>query len=83
METFICRIQTHVLMTVIEGSFDSPQTLNGHVKKGTVSLIRLPGVATVKWLQIGAALMFLTHTPSLVGVRPHTLLRGDVKIQFL
>ena len=49
------------LMTIIEGLFGSPQTLNGHVKKGTGSLIRLPGVTTVKWLQIGAALMFLSH----------------------
>ena len=65
METFICSIRTHVLMTIIEGLFHSPQTLNGHVEKGTGSLIRLPRVTTVKWLQIGAALTFLSHTPSL------------------
>ena len=65
IETFICRIQTHVLMTIIEGLFDSPQTLNVHVKKGTGSLIRLPGVTTVKWAQIGAALTFLSNLPSL------------------
>ena len=65
METFIYWIRTHVLRTIIEGLFDSPQTLNGHVKKGTGSLIQLPGVTTVKWLHIGAALMFLSHTPSL------------------
>ena len=53
-------------MTIIEGLFHSPQTLNGHVKKGTGSLIRLPGVTTVKWLQIGAALTFLSNTPSLM-----------------
>ena len=47
-------------MTTIDRSFDSPQALNGHVKK-------LPGVTTVKWLHIGAALMFLSHTPSLIG----------------
>ena len=56
-------------MTMIERSFDSPQALNSHVKKSTGSLIRLPGVTTVKWLHIGAALMFLSHTPSLVRVR--------------
>ena len=66
METFICRIRTHVLMTIIEGLFYSPQTLNGHVKKDTGSLIQLPGVTTVKWSQIGAALTFLSNTPSLV-----------------
>ena len=60
MEIFICRIGTHVQMTIIEGLFHSPQTLNGHVKKGTGSLIRLPGVTTVKWSQIGAALTFLS-----------------------
>ena len=57
-------------MTIIEGLFDSPQTMNGHVKKGTGSLIRLPGVTTVKWWHIGAALMFLSHTPSLLLVAP-------------
>ena len=57
---------THVLRTIIEVLFDSPQTLNGHVKKGTGSLIQLPGVTFVKWLHIGAALMFLSHTPSLL-----------------
>ena len=55
-------------MTMIEGSFDSPQALNGHVKKSTGSLIRFPGVTTVKWLHIGAALKFLSHTPSLSAV---------------
>ena len=65
MESFICRI-LNVLMTIIEGLFHSPQTLNGHVKKGTGSLIRLPGVTTVKWSQIGAALTFLSNLPSLV-----------------
>ena len=68
METFICRIRTHVLMTIIEGLFHSPQTLNVHVKKGTGSLIRLPGVTTVKWSQIGAALTFLSNLPSLVKI---------------
>ena len=46
-------------MTIIEGSFYSPQTLNGHIKKGIDSLIRLIGGTTAKWLQIGAALTFL------------------------
>ena len=72
METFICRIQTHVLMTIIEGLFHSPQTLSGHVKIGTGSIIRLPGVTTIKWLQVGAALMFLSHTPSLPVIRTPT-----------
>ena len=67
METFICRIQTHVLMTIIEGLFHSPQTLNGHVKKGTGSLIQHPGAATVNWSQIGAALTFLSNIPSLLA----------------
>ena len=66
MENFICRIRTHVLITIIEGLFDSPQTLNGHVKKGTGSLIQHPGATTVKWSQIGAALTFLSNTPSLI-----------------
>ena len=66
METFICRIRTHVLMTIIKGLFHSPQTLNGHVQKGTGSLIQHPGVTTVKWSQIGAALTFLSNIPSLV-----------------
>ena len=52
-------------MTIIGGLFYSPQTLNGHVKKGTGSLIRLPGVTTVQCSQIGAALMFLSNLPSL------------------
>ena len=52
-----------------KGLFYSPQTLNGHVKKGTGSLIRLPGVTTGKWSQIGAALTFLMHTPSLILAR--------------
>ena len=64
METSLCRIRTNVFMTIIEGLFNSPQTPNRHVEKGTGSLIRLPGVATVKWSQIGAVLMFLSHTPS-------------------
>ena len=51
-------------LTPIEGLFHSPQTVNGHVKKGTGSPIRLPGVTTVKWSQIGAALMFLSNLPS-------------------
>ena len=66
IENLICRIRTNVFMTIIEGLFHSPQTLNGHVKKGTGSLIQHPGVTTIKWLQIGAALTFLSHTPSLV-----------------
>ena len=68
METFICRIRTHVLMTIIEGLFHSPQTLNGQVKKGTGSLIQHPGATTVKWSQIGAALTFLSNTPSLIQI---------------
>ena len=65
-------------MTIIEGLFHSPQTLNGHVKKDTGSLIRLPCVTTVKWLQIGAALMFLSILPSLIlssipDGHPHSL----------
>ena len=68
METSICRIRTHVLMTIIEGLFHSPQTLNGHVKKGTGSLIQHPGATTVKWSQIGAALTFLSNTPSLTWI---------------
>ena len=67
MEIFICRIGTHVQMTIIEGLFHSPQTLIGHVKKGSGSLIRPPGVTTVKWSQIGAALTFLSNTPSLLS----------------
>ena len=67
METFIGRIRTHVLVTIFEGLFHSPQTLNGHVKKGTGSLIQHPGATTVKWSQIGAALTFLSNTPSLLG----------------
>ena len=59
-------------MTIIEGLFHSPQTLNGHVKKGTGSLIRLPGVTTIKWLQVGAALMFLSNLPSLLKMTPWT-----------
>ena len=43
-----------------------PSTLNGHVKIATDSLIRLLGGTTAKWSQIGAALMFLSHTPSLI-----------------
>ena len=43
------------------------QTLNGHIKKGSDSLIRLIGGPTAKWLQIGAVLMFLSHTPSLMS----------------
>ena len=65
METFICRIRTHVLMTIFEGLFHSPQTLNGHVKNGTGSLIQHPGATTVKWSQIGAALTFLSNILSL------------------
>ena len=53
-------------MTIIKGLFYSPQTLNGHVKKGTGSLIQHPGATTVKWSQIGAALTVLSNTPSLV-----------------
>ena len=53
-------------MTITEGLFHSPQTLNGHVKKGTGSLIQHPGAATVKWSQIGAALTLLSNTPSLL-----------------
>ena len=66
METLICKIRTRVLMTIIEGLFHSPQTLNGHVKKGTGSVIRLPGVTTEKWLQIGTALTLLSSLPSLL-----------------
>ena len=80
METFICRIQTHVLMTIIEGSFDSPQTLNGHVKKGTGSLIQHPGATTVKWSQIGAALTFLSNTPSLVICRINIGIFNNLKV---
>ena len=58
-------------MTIIEGLFHSPQTLNGHVKKGTGSLIQHPGATTVKWTQIGAALTFLSNIPSLVIVRSY------------
>ena len=43
-----------------------PQTPNGHTKKGTGSLVRLLGGTTAKWLQIGAALTFLSNTPSLI-----------------
>ena len=62
------RLWTHVLMNIIEGLFHSPRTLNGHVKKGTASLIRLPGVTTVKWSQIGTALMFLSNLSSLLWI---------------
>ena len=44
-----------------------PQTRNGHTKKGSGSLIRLLGGTTAKWLQIGAALTFLSNTPSLIS----------------
>ena len=53
-------------MTIIEGLFHSPQTLNGHVKKGTGSQIQHQGATTVKWSQIGAVLMFLSNIPSLI-----------------
>ena len=43
-----------------------PQTRNGHIKKGTGSLIRLLGGTTAKWSQIGAALTFSSNTPFLV-----------------
>ena len=59
MGQFLCRIYPHVLMTIIEGSFYSTQTLNGHIKTGTDSLIRLIRGTTAKWSQIGAALSFL------------------------
>ena len=47
-----------------------PQTRNGHTKKGTATgfLIQLLGGTTAKWLQIGAALTFLSNTPSLLTV---------------
>ena len=48
-----------------------PQTRNGHTKKGTGSLIRLLGGTTAKWLQIGAALTFLSNTPSLISPPTH------------
>ena len=49
-------------MTIVERSFYSPQTLNGHIKKGSDSLIPLLGGTTAKWSQIGAALTFLGCT---------------------
>ena len=55
----ICRIRPHVLMTIIKGSFYSPQTLKGWIKNSTDTLIRLIGGTTAKWSQIGAALTFL------------------------
>ena len=46
------------------GTMSTPITMV-RPKNRPTSLIRLPGVTTVKWLQIGAALTFLSHTPSL------------------
>ena len=69
MKTSLCRIRPHVLGTILlKGPFNPPQTLNGQIKKGTNSLIRLIGVTTAKWLQNGAALLFLSNTPSLIQV---------------
>ena len=57
---------SRTIKTIIESSFHPPpKTRNGHTKKGTGFLIRLLGGTTAKWSQIGAALMFLSHTPSL------------------
>ena len=50
---------------LLKGPFNPSQTLNSQIKKGTNSLIRLIGVTTAKWLQNGAALLFLSHTSSL------------------
>ena len=44
----------------------SHQTLNGHIKKGSDSLIRLIGGSTAKWSQICDALTFLSNTRSLL-----------------
>ena len=61
MKTSLCRIRPHVLGTILlKGPFNPPQTLNGQIIKGTNSLIRLIGVTTAKWLQNGAALLFLS-----------------------
>ena len=63
-------------MIMVDRLFHSPHTLNVHVKKGNGSLIRLPGETTAKWSQIGAALMFLSHTPSLLVCTQFYMLSG-------
>ena len=63
----ISTLRSSTIYTIIESSFHpTPQTRNGHTKKGIGSLIRLLGGTTAKWLQIGAALTFLSNKPSLL-----------------